>query len=378
MKLSMNRQVLVSELATVSTAISSKTTIQILSGIKMVLTTDGLYLTGSNGEISIETFTPATEKKATMNIQETGSFVLPAGFFNNIVRSLPDEMVTIEQTSDNQVTITSGTSTFNLNCLSAADYPQLPVVQQNNLLQMPVRLLNEIIRETTFAASTQESRPILTGVHFTLNSGLFKAVATDSHRLSQRLLPMDEALNEFDMVIPAKSLLDLAKSFHSEEEFVEISSMENQVLFKTQRMSFYSRLLEGNYPNTDVLIPKDYNTTATFNVRDLLSAVERASLMSHEGTRTTNIVRLHMNSESIILTSQSPEVGNVEEHLMASHFEGQELNIAFNPDYMKAALKAFHSEEVRIQFMSPVRPFTLIPEGEDQDLVQLITPVRTN
>lgn len=378
MKLSMNRHVLVSELSTVNTAITSKTTIQILTGIKVTLTTEGLYLTGSNGEISIETFTPATDKKATMVIKETGALVLPAGFFNNIIRSLPDEMVTIEQTSDTQVTITSGSSTFNLNCLNADDYPQLPVVQQNNLLQLPVQLLNEIIRETTFAASTQESRPILTGVHFTLSNGLFKAVATDSHRLSQRILPMDEALNEFDMVIPAKSLLDLAKSVHSGEEFVEISSMENQVLFKTQRMSFYSRLLEGNYPNTDVLIPKDYNTTATFNVRDLLAAVERASLMSHEGTRTTNIVRLHLSSSAIVLTSQSPEIGDVEENLMATQFEGQDLNIAFNPDYMKAALKAFHSEEVRIQFMSPVRPFTLIPENHDHDLIQLITPVRTN
>lgn len=377
MKFTIDRQTLVAGLNTVSTAIDSKTTIPILNGIKLTLTTEGLYLTGSNGEISIEWFIPSTDNKAKMIIQETGALVLPAGFFSSIVKSLPDAMVTVETTSDSQVTITSGTSIFNLNYLNASDYPQLPVVEQNNLLQMPVQLLNELIKETTFAASRQETRPILTGVHFTFANGEFKAVATDSHRLSQRILPMEEGLKEFDMVIPAKSLLDLAKSFQNDSEFVEISSMENQVLFKTPRMSFYSRLLEGNYPNTDRLIPENYETSATFNVRELLSSVERASLMAHE-TANINLVRLHLNEDEITLTSQSPEIGNVEETLTPIQYEGRDLTIAFNPDYMKAALKAFKGEEVRIQFISPVRPFTLIPEESDQNIVQLITPVRTN
>ena len=377
MKVTMNRQTLVTKLMTVNTAISSKTTIPILTGIKIVLTTDGLYLTGSNGDISIESFTSNTDSSAQMLIQEEGALVLPAGFFNNIVRSLPDEMVTLETTTENQVTITSGSSTFTLNSLDAADYPQLPVVKQNNLLQLPVQLLNDLIRKTTFAASRQETRPILTGVHFTLANGQFRAVATDSHRLSQRILPMDSEMNEFDMVIPAKSLLDLAKTLNKEDEFVEISSMENQVLFKTKEMSFYSRLLEGNYPDTDRLIPNQYETTTIFNLKELLSAVERASLMAHE-TSNVNVVRLQLQEQKIMLTSQSPEVGTVEEELTPISFEGKELTISFNPDYMKEALKACACDEVKIQFISAVRPFTLVPMNGDEEAIQLITPVRTN
>lgn len=377
MKFTMNRQTLVSKLMMVNTAISSKTTIPILTGVKIVLTTEGLYLTGSNGDISIESFTPNTDSNAQMLIQEEGALVLPAGFFNSIVKSLPDTMVTLETSEQNQVTITSGSSTFTLNSLDANDYPQLPVVKQNNLLQLPVQLLNELIRKTTFAASRQETRPILTGVHFTLANGFFKAVATDSHRLSQRILPMDSEINNFDMVIPAKSLLDLSKTLNKDDEFVEMSSMENQVLFKTKEMSFYSRLLEGNYPDTDRLIPTQYETTAIFNLKELLSAVERASLMAHE-TSNINVVRLQLSDSHIMLTSQSPEIGTVEEELTSLSFEGKELTISFNPDYMKEALKACACDEVKIQFISAVRPFTIIPLTDDEQMIQLITPVRTN
>lgn len=378
MKVTLNRDIFLQELATVQRAISGKTTIQILTGVKIVLTTDGISLTGSNGDISIETYIPSTDSKAEMIINQTGAVVLPARFFAEIIRKLPDSTFTMEMDEQLSVEITSGLAKFTLNGYNANEYPQLPVVEQNNLLQIPVRLLNQLINETTFAASVQENRPILTGVHFVLANGEFKAVATDSHRLSQRVLPMGQQMNHFDMVIPAKSLLELARSFRDEEEFVEISAIDNQVLFKTKRVSFYSRLLEGIYPDTDRLIPTSYETRVIFDGPQLLAAIERASLMSHEGSNTNNIVQLDIQNDEIVLHGNSPEIGNVEEHLSVEAIEGENLTISFNPDYMKAALKAIGTGNVAIQFMSSVRPFTLQPNEVDTDFIQLITPVRTN
>ncbi len=180
----------------------------------------------------------------------------------------------------------------------------------------------------------------------------------------------------FNIVIPGKSLVELSRSLGDKEEDVEISIMENQVLFKTKNMLFYSRLLEGNYPDTNRLIPTSFDTEIEFNVPSFLAAIERASLLSHEGRN--NIVRLSITEENVILYGNSPEVGKVEEDLNYEKVTGEPLDISFNPDYMKAALRAFGDMSITIKFISPVRPFTLEPAEGQGDFIQLITPVRTN
>lgn len=376
MKLTIKRSIFLQELQTVQRAISSKTTIPILTGVKIVLTEEGLSLTGSNADISIESFLSVEDEKAQMTIEKTGSIVLQARFFGEIIRKLPEDTVTLEVLENNQVAITSGKADFTVNGLDAENYPHLPVIDAKNQIQLPVHLLTKIINETSFAVSLHESRPILTGVHFVLENQKLLAVATDSHRLSQRIIPIEQAVENFNIVIPGKSLLELSRSFTDEEEMVEISIMENQVLFKTKSMYFYSRLLEGNYPDTNRLIPTSFNTEVDIYVPEFLSAIERASLLSHEGRN--NIVRLSVTSESVFLYGNSPEVGKVEESLSYEKVSGEPLEISFNPDYMKAALRAFGDTSITIKFISAIRPFTLEPTGADLDFIQLITPVRTN
>ena len=376
MKFTMNRTTFINELSVVQRAITSKSTIPILSGLKMVLTTEGLALTGSNGDISIETFLSAHNEKADMTIETTGSIVLQAKFFGEIVRKLPDNHFSFEVLENSQVKINSGTAEFVVNGLNSDSYPHLPVIEEQNQLKLPARVLNKIINETVFSVSLQESRPILTGVHFTLNSGVLTAVATDSHRLSQREIMMPSTTESFDIVIPGKSLTELSKSFTDEEEMVEINIMENQVLFRTETMNFYSRLLEGKYPDTKRLIPTSFTTEVEFNVPSLMSAIDRASLLSHEGRN--NIVKLAIEADQVTIYGNSPEIGNVQEDLSFNKISGEALTISFNPDYMKAALKAFGAIDISIKFLSPIRPFTLEPTDTDISFVQLITPVRTN
>lgn len=376
MKITINRNAFLNELATVQRAISSKTTIPILTGVKIKLNDDGLHLTGSNADISIETFLAANDDKAQMLIEETGAIVLQARFFNEIIRKLPEATFTLEVLANNQVAITSGAAEFVVNGLDADNYPHLPVVDEKNQLEIPVRVLTKLINETGFAISSQESRPILTGVHFTLENQLLKAVATDSHRLSQRTITLEQSNSDFDIVVPGKSLQELSRSFNDEEETVSISIMENQVLFKTNNMYFYSRLLEGKYPDTNRLIPTSFSSEVTFNVSQLSAAIDRASLLSHEGRN--NIVKLTLADNKATIFGNSPEIGNVQEELVFEQLTGEPLEISFNPDYMKQALKAFGNIDVVIKFISPIRPFTLEPTDSDISFVQLITPVRTN
>ncbi|MGO2267679.1 DNA polymerase III subunit beta [Vagococcus salmoninarum] len=376
MKLTINRTTFMNELSTAQRAISSKTTIPILTGVKIVLTDEGLSLTGSNADISIETFLAKDDKKAQMLIEKTGAIVLQSRFFGEIIRKLPEDLFTLEVLENNQVAITSGAAEFVVNGLDPDNYPHLPIIDENNQLKIPVRVLNKIISETGFAVSMHESRPILTGVHFIQSNSELLAVATDSHRLSQRVIPVENAVEDFDIVIPGKSLLELSRSFKDEEEVVEISIMENQVLFKTKTMYFYSRLLEGKYPDTNRLIPSSFNTEIEFSVPALLSAIERASLLSHEGRN--NIVKLAITADEVTIYGNSPEIGNVQEELTYQKVTGEPLEISFNPDYMKDALKAFGGIDVVVKFISPIRPFTLEPVDSDISFIQLITPVRTN
>jgi DNA polymerase-3 subunit beta len=180
----------------------------------------------------------------------------------------------------------------------------------------------------------------------------------------------------FNIVVPGKSLKEISAIFTDEEEELEIHIMENQVLFRTDNISFYSRLLEGNYPDTNRLIPDSFNTTVEFEVATFKSAIDRASLLSHEGRN--NIVKLEVTSDSATLHGNSPEVGKVTEELSFKSINGDPLTISFNPDYMKDALRAFGDTDIFVQFISPIRPFTLEPTENTGDFIQLITPVRTN
>ncbi|MCC2754211.1 DNA polymerase III subunit beta [Enterococcus gallinarum] len=376
MKVTLNRTEFMQELQTVQRAISSKTTIPILTGVKLVLTDKGLTLTGSNADISIETFLSVEKEKVQMKIEQTGAIILQARFFSEIIRRLPDNTVTLEVIENNQVAITSGKANFTVNGLDADSYPHLPVVESQDRIEVPAHILNKIVNETVFAVSQHESRPILTGVHFVFENKKLLAVATDSHRLSQRVIPLESGEANFNIVIPGKSLTELSRSLTDEEEAIQISIMDNQVLFQTNTMKFYSRLLEGTYPDTNRLIPSSFNTEIEFSVPELLSAIERASLLSHEGRN--NIVRLSINEDSVILYGNSPEIGKVEEDLSYEQVSGEPLEISFNPDYMKAALRAFGDTNITIRFISAIRPFTLEPTESQGSFIQLITPVRTN
>lgn len=374
---SINRSLFIQALNATKRAISSKNAIPVLSTIKIQVNPSDITLTGSNGQISIENTIPVSNENAGLLISSTGAILLEANFFINIISSLPDVSLDFKEIEQHQVVLTSGKSEITLKGKDVEQYPRLQEVSTDNPLVLETKLLKSIISETAFAASTQESRPILTGVHLTLkNHKDFKAVATDSHRMSQRLLTLDKAATDFDVVIPSRSLREFTSVFTDEIETVEIFFSPSQILFRSEHISFYTRLLEGNYPDTDRLLMNQFETEAVFNTQSLRHAMERAHLISNATQNGT--VKLEIAENGITAHVNSPEVGKVNEELETVEKAGSDLTISFNPTYLIEALKALKSETVRIRFVSPVRPFTLTPGDDQEGFIQLITPVRTN
>lgn len=376
MQFSINRQAFIKSLNDVARAISSRTTIPILTNIKIVLSEDELILTGSNSDISIETRIEQSDTTAQLVIKEKGGITLPATFFANIVKNLPadDLMLAVDGLRAN---ITSGASAFTINGQDVRNYPQLPEMDDVQSLSVSAAQLIDIISQTKISASTQESRPILTGIHLALNGNDVKAVTTDSHRLSQRIVTLTgtEAHVSADVIIPAKSFNELQSLLEGQDR-VDIKLSANQAVFDLGHTTFYSRLLEGNYPETNRLIPTESTTELTMDAGALLGAINRASLLSHESRN--NVVQLTLKAGVATLTGTSQEVGQVQEELVTKSVAGEDLEISFNPDYVRDALRVFSGKPVDVKFTSNLRPFTLTPAGEtDNKQLQLITPVRT-
>ena len=352
MKFTTNRNLFIENLNNVMRAISSRATIPILSGIKLDLTETELTLTGSDTDISIEIKIPVNED---LNVESTGSIVLPARFFSEIVKKLPGKDFSFEVKESFQTQIVSENSEFTIN-----------------------GSFREIINETQFATSNDQTRAILTGVRFFFNPTNIKAVATDSHRLSQRTITLENGPQaETDLIIPGKSLQELARIIGETDPEVKICPGDNQALFVIGNLSFYSRLLDGNYPDTDRLIPTEKTTSVEFDISELSSALERASLLTHAGRNNVVTLTLDTTNQTAKLSGKSAEIGNVEEDVSFRNLEGNDLQISFNPDYMRDALRASITDSVVMSFTKPLRPFVINPDKDDIEFVQLITPVRT-
>ena len=374
---SINKNLFLQALNTTKRAISHKNAIPILSTVKIDVTSEGITLIGSNGQISIENFISIKNENAGLLITSSGSILLEATFFINVVSSLPDITFDFKEIEQKQIVLTSGKSEITLKGKDADQYPRIQEISVSTPLVLETSVLKKIINETAFAASIQESRPILTGVHFVLTENKnLKTVATDSHRMSQKKIIWEENGDNFDVVIPSRSLREFSAVFTDDIETVEIYFTNNQLLFRSENISFYTRLLEGNYPDTDRLIPTEFTSVITFDKNNLRYAMERARLLSNATQNGT--VKLEIINGVVSAHVNSPEVGRVNEEIDTESISGQDLTISFNPTYLIDSLKAIDSEKVTISFISAVRPFTLLPSDDTENFIQLITPVRTN
>lgn len=378
MKLSIQKNELNEAIQNVSKAISSRTTIPILSGIKVDVTFQGVTLTASDTDISIQSYIPAEDDKHNIaQVERPGSVVLPAKFFVEIIKKLPSQYIEIEVKDNFQTFLRSGKTDIQMVGLDPEEYPVLPNIEENQVITVNGDLLKTMIKQTVFAISTNETTPILTGLLWNLHDTELKFVATDRHRLASRTaeINVDPDIRFQNIVISGKTLNELSKIIPDQNTMVDIVVADNQILFKIDHVLFYSRILDGTFPDTSRIIPTQYKTELVLDTKKLTEAIDRAYLLSRE--EKTNIVRLQTKEDGTIeISSSSTELGRVTEEIEVKEFTGEALRIAFNSKYMLDVLKVIECETICIGFTGAMSPIIIKPT-EGVNSLHLILPYRT-
>lgn len=372
MKLQIKQNILMEHLNYVIKGISSKNLIPILNCIKFELTNDGLYLLSTDNDIAIKTF---ISKDKIDKIDVCGEIVVSGKYIYEIIKKLPNELINIEEVMESKLYINTSNSSFNLNCNNASDFPMLDLEDNKNPIIISKKMFKNIINQTLFATSTQESRPALTGLNFKIEGNTLECVATDSYRLAKKIISLNTTvLEKINIIIPTKNLYELVKLFNEEEGNLELHIFNNKVIFKFNSIVMLSRLVNGTYPDTSKLIPNSFEFTMRVKLNDLYNAIDRASLLTNESDKNT--IKLESTGDSIKLSSNIPEIGNVEEtvNLIDNAVDG--FRIAFSSKYMMDALRSFSGDEVELLFNGEVKPI-ILKEGGNEDLIQLILPIRT-
>lgn len=364
MKLICSKENLLEGINIVQKAVSTKTTLPILEGI-LIEADDKIKMTGNDLEIGIECYVEA-------DVKTSGSVVLNSRMFGDIVRRLPDSEVLLEVKEHNAVTIECENSLFEIKGIAPEGFPSLPSIQKENGIKMSQKVIKDMIKQTIFAVSTDENRPILTGSLFEYKAGKLTIVSIDGYRLALRTIKPNSELEDRSLVIPGKTLNEISKIMQPVDEELTIYAAGNQILFDMGNCIMVSRLLEGEYLNYMGIIPKEHETKVTVNTKELLACFERASLVITNDDRRYP-VKLDISDELLVITSNT-EIGNVREEIRVE-MEGKKLEISFNPRYFIDSLRVIENESINICFTTSIGPCIIKPLQGD-DFAYLILPIR--
>ena len=361
-------------IAEVSSVVSAKTPFPILTGIKLTAGENHLTLTGSNTDIVIEKVIPATDEEAGLEIAETGSVVVTSRYLTELIKKLPGD-IHIKADEKNSMTIMSDEILTSLNGFPAEEYPALPEFEDSQGIELSSAKLIEMIKQTVFAVSKNDTRPALTGVHMNFYGKSFSCAATDSHRLAFLETGIRYSFNG-SFIVPGSSLKELLKLLaHQEESKVQIFSSESYLVFKTKSIMLCSRLIEGKYPDVTGLIPKEAKTVIKLDAKKLLKGIDRACLFAHEWKN--NNVFLEIKEGALKISSVSSAIGKIEETQPLLEIIGErELSISLDGTFLMDALKAIQEEHVLLSFSGSMRPVIIKPVS-GESYIQLVSPVRS-
>lgn len=363
MKIICNPKSLANKIGITQKAINSKTTLDVLKGIFLSTQENQLKLTGYDLEIGIETFVQA-------EIVEEGEIVVNSRLFGDIIRKLPDSFVEIETDSENNVYINCVNSRFKIKGDSAKEYPRLPDVQEENLYTIPQDILKNMIKQTVFAISQDQSKHVLMGELLEIENNNISLVAIDGYRLAVKSCELNYMEKSIKVIIPGKALNDI-NSLLSSEDDVKLGFDDKNAIFIINETRVITRLLEGEFIDYQKLLPREYNTKIKLNTKSLQNSIERASLLSE--SEKNNLIKLSIRDNAMAITSNT-EKGNVYEEVNLE-LEGDYLDVAFNSRYFIEGLKNIDSEDIFIEFTTNINPCIIKPV-DGTKYTYLLLPVR--
>lgn len=371
MKFSIEKNILLENLNNVVRGISTKNVIPVLNGIKFELKDDGLTLMASDSELTIESF---IESKLIKNIESTGTIIISSKYILDIIRKMPSDIINFEMQDSLKIKIYSDFNQYNLNCLDPNDYPNIKLITHKDPVTIKADILKEVINQTSFAISSQELRPILTGLNLKINGDLMEVIATDSYRLAKKNIKLEQhSLVDVNIVIPGKNVVELEHILVDDDE-VSMNVFNNRVLFEYKNLKFQTNILSGNYPNTLNLIPTEFEIIVQAKKAEFMGAVDRAALLTQG--KDKNIIKMKIENKEMVINSFASEIGKTEEKVQIDTDEKSNIDISFSAKYMMDALKTIKDEEILILLNNDVKPI-VIKSLTDESLIQLILPIKT-
>lgn len=367
MKILITQEGLNATLATVARAVSTKNTIPVLSGVYLSARDGALTIRATDLELAIEAFTPC-------EVISEGEIVLPARYFADLIRRIPYGNIELSVDYHNYVaSLRWGRSQYVIHGFSAEQFPSLPDVAGASVFTVSQTLLRDLLRQTTFAAGHDESKPWLTGVLFKLRENVLTGTATDGIRIANAESAAENAEgHSFSIIVPSRSLSEVTRLLTGDEESqVQVSVTANQVFFDLGKVRVISRLLEGQYPDVMRLVPQSYPTDAVLPRAEFMEALERATLITKDGA-----VKISIQPEKVTITSNAPEVGQVYEELAVTSMTGDPIDIGFNARYLVDFLKVLETNEFRFQCSGSRNPARLQPAGSSQ-FIYVVLPLIT-
>ena len=362
LKITCAKDALVQAVGVVSRAVSSRTSVQILSGILIEPEGSGLRVAATDMELSL---------RATLSaqVEGDGAIVLPGKTFADIARLLPADEVSIEhKPAESVVHVTSGSASYTLHTYNPEDFPRLPELDAVTTFAVDREPLLETIGRVARAASRDESRPVLTGILVQFTAGMLVMAATDSYRLAVKETVLEGTVPELEAIVPARALQELARIATSGDE-VEVGVHENQVIFATSGVWLTTRRIDGQFPNYKQLLPEAFEYELTVPRLELLDVVRRASVMIQRSTP----LQVRFAEGELTVIARTHEVGESKES-MPIGFTGETLEIGFNADFLRDGLESLEGDDVRVKLISPLRPAVI--QGEGDDFTYLVMPIR--
>ena len=366
MRFTISREKLQEGLAAVASAVPTKTTLPVLANLLVQTTEKGIRISGTDLDIAVST-------EVTADVEAAGAITIPARKLAEIARELPPAPAKISAAGDQRITLECGRSKFKLLGLPKSEFPNFPAVKFEKALRIPSGDFQKLISHTAFAASTEESRPILNGVLWELRAEHMRMVATNGHRLARMEVALASGTTQADLIVPPKALEQIRRLFNAEDE-VEIAKSENHLGFRAGGTQVFTRLIEGPYPNYEQVIPRENDKFATVDRAAMSSALRRMSIVASDQTHR---IRLAFTGGTLKFSVQTPDLGEAQDEMSVT-YEGDGLEIGFNAAYLLEILKYMPTDEVRLSFKAPERAATAEPVGWDDtaSYMALVMPLR--
>ena len=372
MKFTIEKSIILNALNNVTRALSQKLTIPVLSGIKFELKNDGLYLIASDSELTIKCFIPEKDIK---HSEGKGVVIIQSKYILDIIRKMPSNDINFEKDGESKIKISTESNEYMLNCYNPDDYPNIVIDESKEFIGIKSNIFKEVINQTSYAMSTQEVRPLLTGINLKINGDILECIATDSYRLSKKVVNIDNKKEvSLNVVIPGRNIIELEHILEDEDEDVNIHIFNNKLMFVYKNMMIQTNLLSGTYPQTSHFIPTDFAYMISISLRDYYDAIDRAALLAQNKER--NIVKMSIQDKTMIITSGAAEIGKTEETLKIDSNKKEKIEVSFSSKYMLDALKVIKDDNILLLMNDDDKPIVIKPVNDD-NLTELILPIKT-